>query len=154
MLDAVEKEFDHVIVVLNVGGMITTRRFREDDKIEAVLLAWQGGMEGGTAAAELLTGISTPSGKLPDTFAGSLEDYPSSPRFHESDNYVDYNEDIYVGYRYFETVPGAAEKVVYPFGYGLSYTSFALENVRSVVPKQGMVTAITSSLESPSKSAV
>ena len=129
MLDAVEKEFDHVIVVLNVGGMITTRRFREDDKIEAVLLAWQGGMEGGTAAAELLTGISTPSGKLPDTFAGSLEDYPSSPRFHESDDYVDYNEDIYVGYRYFETVPGAAEKVVYPFGYGLSYTTFALENV-------------------------
>ena len=70
---------------------------------------------------ELLCGIGSPSGKLADTFAKTLEDYPSSYNFHESQDYVDYTDDIYVGYRYFETIPGADKKVVYPFGYGLSY---------------------------------
>ena len=90
-------------------------------------MAWQGGMEGGRAAAELLCGIGNPSGKLSDTFAGALEDYPSTAAFHDSESCVDYTEDIYVGYRYFETMLGAAEKVNYPFGYGLSYTSFQID---------------------------
>ena len=81
--------------------------FAENEKIQAVLMAWQGGMEGGSAAAELLCGVGSPSGKLSDTFAKKLEDYPSSETFHESVKYVDYKEDIYVGYRYFETIPGA-----------------------------------------------
>ncbi len=68
--------------------------------------------------------MGSPSGKLPDTFAARLEDYPSSYNFHESDFYVDYTDDIYVGYRYFETIPGALAKVNYPFGFGLSYTQF------------------------------
>lgn len=128
MVKAVTDNFSNVIVVLNVGGVVDTKWFSNNDKISSVLLAWQGGMEGGKAAAEILTGIVNPSGKLVDTFAERLEDYPSSETFHESDDYVEYTEDIYVGYRYFETIPGMADKVVYPFGYGLSYTKFELSN--------------------------
>ena len=124
MVNAVRENFPRVIVVMNVGGMIDTSWFVKDDKIQSVLMAWQGGMEGGLAAAELLCGIGNPSGKLADTFAGRLEDYPSTYNFHESEAYVDYTDDIYVGYRYFETIPGASGKVIYPFGFGLSYTSF------------------------------
>jgi len=126
MVDKVTAAFDKVIVVLNIGGMIDTSWFADNDAIPSVLLAWQGGMEGGLAEAELLMGIGTPSGKLSDTLARRLEDYPSADTFFDSDDYVNYYEDIYVGYRYFETIPGAAEKVVYPFGYGLSYTTFAI----------------------------
>lgn len=127
MVDAVTANFANVVVVLNVGGMVDTSWFRNHDGIQGVLLAWQGGMEGGLAAADLLCGDSNPSGKLTDTFAGTFDDYPSSASFNESEDYVDYTEDIYVGYRYFETIPGASEKVNYPFGYGLSYTEFEIE---------------------------
>lgn len=126
MVELVKKNFSRIAVVLNVGGMVDTSWFFADPAIPSVLMAWQGGMEGGLAAADLLCGDVNPSGKLTDTFAASLEDYPSSANFHESRNYVEYTEDIYVGYRYFETVPGAAGKVNYPFGYGLSYTTFAI----------------------------
>ena len=124
MVEKVKQYFPKIVVVMNVGGMVDTQWFFGDDAIQSVLMAWQGGMEGGTAAAELLCGMGNPSGKLADTFAKRLEDYPSTENFHESDDYVDYTEDIYVGYRYFETIPGAAERVNYPFGYGLSYTEF------------------------------
>ncbi len=119
--------FDKVAVVLNAGGVVDVSWFCENDRISSALLAWQGGMEGGAAIAALLTGKANPCGKLPDTFARDLSDYPSTAHFHDSPHYVEYAEDIYVGYRYFETLPGAAERVCYPFGYGLSYTSFALE---------------------------
>lgn len=125
LVEKVKAMFPKVIVVMNVGGMVDTQWFVEDDQIQAVLMAWQGGMEGGTAAAELLCGIGNPCGKLVDTFAKTLQDYPSTYNFHESDDYVNYTEDIYVGYRYFETLPGAADRVNYPFGFGLSYTEFA-----------------------------
>ncbi len=138
MVKQVKKYFDKIIVVLNVGGMVDTEWFINDEKIQGVLLAFQGGMEGGSAAAELLFGIGNPSGKLSDTFAKRLEDYPSSYNFHESKDYVDYTDDIYVGYRYFETIPGASEKVNYPFGYGLSYTTFAWD-VNSVCEKDGVI---------------
>ena len=124
MVEKVKKHFPRIIVVMNVGGMVDTQWFYNDDSIGAVLMAWQGGMEGGTAAAELMCGYGNPCGKLVDTFAKTLEDYPSTENFHESEDYVDYTEDIYVGYRYFETIPGAAERVNYPFGFGLSYTKF------------------------------
>ncbi len=127
MVNQVCAAFDKVAVVLNVGGVVDVSWFCEDDRISSALLAWQGGMEGGGAIAALLTGEANPCGKLPDTFARDLSDYPSTARFHDSPHYVEYTEDIYVGYRYFETLPGAAERVCYPFGYGLSYTSFALE---------------------------
>lgn len=135
MVETVKGCFDKVVVVLNVGGMMSADWFAEDDKIQSVLMAWQGGIEGGLAAAELLIGEGNPSGKLTDTFAGKLEDYPSTYNFHESDDYVEYTDDIYVGYRYFETIPGAEEKVCYPFGFGLSYTKFSLS--MPVVEKRG-----------------
>ena len=127
MLSLVKERFDNIVVVLNIGGIIDLSWVKDDDQISSALLAWQGGMEGGLAMAELLTGKGNPSGKLADTFAAKTEDYPSTANFHESFDYVNYTEDIYVGYRYSETIPGAKEKVVYPFGYGLSYTTFHLD---------------------------
>ncbi len=127
MVQKVKQYFGRIVVVMNVGGMIDTDWFKEDEGIQSVLMAWQDGIEGGNAMAELLCGIGSPSGKLSDTFARRLEDYPSSYNFHESDAYVDYTEDIYVGYRYFETIPDAYDKVNYPFGFGLSYTEFEWE---------------------------
>ena len=124
MLNMVKERFNRIAVVLNVGGIVDVSWIKNDDRISAALLGWQGGMEGGLAMAELLLGKGNPSGKLTDTFAASLDDYPSTENFHESCDYVNYTEDIYVGYRYFETIPGAKEKVIYPFGYGLSYTDF------------------------------
>lgn len=129
LADKVCKTFQKVIVVLNVGGMIDTEWFAENPKIQGALLGWQAGCEGGLAVADILCGDVNPSGKLTDTFAKSFDDYPSSAGFHASEDYVDYQEDIYVGYRYFETIPGAKEKVNYPFGYGLSYTTFALSGL-------------------------
>lgn len=127
ILAMVKERFKNIAVVLNIGGVIDLSWIKNDDQIGAALLGWQGGMEGGLAMAELLTGKGNPSGKLVDTFAASADDYPSTANFHESFDYVNYTEDIYVGYRYFETIPGAQEKVVYPFGYGLSYTTFILD---------------------------
>lgn len=135
MVEKVTAAFDKVIVVLNVGGTMDAKWFKNNDSIQSVLLSWQGGMEGGLAAAELLTGMATPCGKLADTFVGMLEDYPSSEQFHASDDYVEYHDDIYVGYRYFETIPGKKELVMYPFGYGLSYTEFKLSG-ETVAPKK------------------
>lgn len=141
MVNAVKTHFEKVIVVMNVGGMMDSSWFYDDNRIQSVLMAWQGGIEGGLAAAELLMGEGNPSGKLADTFAKKLEDYPSTVNFHESERFVDYTEDIYVGYRYFETIPDAADRVNYPFGFGLSYTEFDLdpgaayeENGRIYVP--------------------
>lgn len=126
MVNTVKQNFARVIVVMNVGGMVDTSWFHDDAQIQSVLMAWQGGMEGGLTTAELLAGEGNPSGKLSDTFARELNDYPSTYNFHESEKYVEYTDDIYVGYRYFETIPGAKEKVNYPFGFGLSYTQFVL----------------------------
>ncbi|MBO7663870.1 MAG: glycoside hydrolase family 3 protein [Clostridia bacterium] len=126
MVDTVSSTFENTIVVLNAGGMVETACFRDNPRIRALLMAFQGGMEGGCAAAELLTGAFSPCGKLTDTYAADLEDYPGCADFYDSEDYVNYSEDIYVGYRYFETIPGARDRVVYPFGFGLSYTRFSL----------------------------
>ena len=129
MVRQVRAAFAQVVLVLNAGGVMDVSWFWKDARIPSVLLAYQGGLGGGAAIAALLTGRTNPCGKLPDTFARDLSDYPSTEHFHDSPHYVEYTEDIYVGYRYFETLPGAAERVCYPFGYGLSYTTFALETV-------------------------
>lgn len=138
LLEQIKSKFERIVVVLNVGGVIDTSWIKEDNQIGAALLAWQAGMEGGLAMAEILMGKENPSGKLPDSFAARLEDYPSTEGFHESPEYVDYTEDIYVGYRYFETIPGAKDKICYPFGYGLSYTQFDI-NVKKAFEQQGKV---------------
>ena len=123
MLRTVRKHFRKVIVLLNVGSIIDMN-FVEDIKPDAVLYVWQGGMVGGAGTAAVLTGEVSPSGKLPDTIAYEISDYPSD-KFFGSGDMDCYGEDIYVGYRYFETF--AKEKVRYPFGYGLSYTTFDVQ---------------------------
>jgi len=128
MVDAVREAFPRVAVVLNTGGMMDSSWFKGDPRIGAALLAWQGGMEGGSATADVLMGDENPSGHLTDTFAVDFAAYPSSDGFNKSEDYVEYRDDIFVGYRYFETMDGAKEKVCYPFGYGLSYTTFAFSD--------------------------
>jgi len=139
MVDAVCLGFAKVVVLLNTGAMIDTSWFASNEKIGAALMIWQGGMEGGLAAADILVGDVTPSGKLVDTCAGEFDDYPSSAGFHESDDYVKYTEDIFVGYRYFETIPGMKEKVVYPFGYGLSYTKFEIKDILAQIAGEKII---------------
>lgn len=141
MVRKVLTAFDKVAVVLNTGGMMDTLWFKDEPRIQAALLAWQGGMEGGCAMADILCGDECPSGRLTDTFATDFKAYPSSETYNESAMYVEYQEDIYVGYRYFETVPGAAEKVCYPFGYGLSYTQFRLSELTGVYGEELVFTA-------------
>lgn len=120
MIRTVSRHFTRTAVLLNVGNIIDMK-WVETCKPSAVLYVWQGGMEGGSGVADVLTGRVNPCGRLSDTIARSIEDYPSSSCF--GDQYRNfYTEDIYVGYRYFETT--AKDKVLYPFGFGLSYTHF------------------------------
>ena len=131
LITRVAAKFDKVIVVLNVGAVTDTSWINAIEGVDAVLVGWQAGMEGGLATADVLVGDVNPSGRLVDTWAKSYEDYPSAETFNESTSYVNYTEDIYVGYRYFETIAQAKEKVNYPFGYGLSYTEFSIEPIWS-----------------------
>ena len=122
MLRTVRRHFAKVIVLLNVGNIIDMNFFDECVP-DALLYVWQGGMVGGLGAAMVLTGEVSPCGKLPDTIAFNVEDYPSDKYFGgEFNDY--YVEDIFVGYRYFETF--AKNRVKYPFGFGMSYTSFEI----------------------------
>ena len=123
MLKKVRRHFKKMVVVLNVGN-IMDMGFVDRYQPEAVLPAWPGGPPAGYGTADVLTGKVSPSGKLADTIAYKLEDYPSDKNFGNLDKDV-YEEDIYVGYRYFET--GARDKVRYPFGFGLSYTDFSIK---------------------------
>lgn len=120
MLAKVRHHFPKMIVLLNVGNIIDMNELLSFDP-DSVLYVWQGGMTGGTGTADVITGKISPCGKLTDTIAANVNDYPSAPYF--GDPYRNfYSEDIYVGYRYFETF--ARDKVLYPFGFGLSYTTF------------------------------
>ena len=150
-----------LVVVLNIGGVIETASWKHIP--DAILLAWTPGQEGGLAVADVLCGASNPSGKLPMTFPVSYFDIPSSFNFpfnYKGGNsidmaallgmgparrnpvkdidYTDYAEGIWVGYRYFAT---AGKPVSYPFGYGLSYTTFSYSKPAVKVDKNGKVTA-------------
>ena len=125
MVRKVLEAFPKVAVILNTGGMMDVTWFKDDPRVQSVLLAWQAGQEGGLAAADILVGEVTPSGHLCDTFADRFSSYPNAEHFNDSPDYLEYAEDIFVGYRYFETFEQAKDKVCYPFGYGLSYTTFA-----------------------------
>lgn len=132
-----------VIVVLNIGGVIETPSWR--DLADSILLAWQPGEEAGNSVADVLTGKVNPSGHLASTFPMSYEDVPSAKYFPGKEleapepaaegrspmrgrpAEVTYGEDIYVGYRYYET---AGVPVAYEFGYGLSYTRFDYSNLK------------------------
>ena len=141
-LEQLAEAFETVIVVLNVGGVIDTAFYREIDGLDAMLLMSQPGQQAGDALVQVLNGEVTPSGKLTDTWALSYDDYPSSAAFagNDGDIYHEiYEEDIYVGYRYFDTF---GLDVAYPFGYGLSYTDFTI-----------LVTDVTADAETVSVSA-
>lgn len=125
MLSKVCRHFKKTVLLLNVGNIIDMNDINEADP-DAVLYVWQGGMTGGTGTARVLTGEVSPCGKLPDTIAYNVNDYPSDKNFGSEDRDV-YSEDIFVGYRYFETF--AKDRVMYPFGYGLSYTDFDVKTV-------------------------
>ena len=118
--------FENSIVVLNVGGIIDTKFFGETEGLDSMLLMSQAGMRGGDAVVKVLNGEVTPSGKLTDTWAVNYEDYPSSETFGSNDDEItqeEYTDDIYVGYRYFDTFNVTP---AYEFGYGMSYTDFAM----------------------------
>ncbi len=133
LLDRLCQDFDRVVVVLNTPGPVSTLEYKENDRIGAVLYPLYSGGIAGSALTKLLLGERNPSGHLQHTLANRLEDYPSTEGFHESKFYVNYTEDIFVGYRYFETM--APEKVAYPFGFGLSYTDFSICVCSAVLEK-------------------
>ena len=137
-----------VIVILNSGSVMETASWR--NRVDAILCAWQPGEEGGNSVADVLTGKANPSGKLTMTWPIAATDHPSTKNFpQEMDaytfremigwgaqipgrDYTNHDEDIYVGYRYFDTFQ---KDVAYPFGFGLSYTTFSLS--KPVVKAKG-----------------
>ncbi|MEO6733643.1 MAG: glycoside hydrolase family 3 C-terminal domain-containing protein [Ferruginibacter sp.] len=158
-----------VVVILNIGGVIDVMQWR--DNADAILLVWQPGLEGGNAMADVLSGKVTPSGKLATTFPARYEDVPSAKNFPGKEfpekattgmlgmkaipAEVTYEEDIYVGYRYYNTFH---VKPAYEFGYGLSYTTFNYSNLKLSSPSfEGKLTAtvtITNKGKVPGKEVV
>lgn len=130
MLTVVREHFKKVVLLLNVGNIIDMTDINRIAP-DAVLYVWQGGMTGGKGTADVLTGKVSPSGKFPDTIAHKASDYPSDANFGREKSRDIYAEDIYVGYRYFETF--AKEKVLYPFGFGLSYTEFEIKTEKAEI---------------------
>ncbi len=135
MLTKVRKYFEKVVVLLNVGGLIDME-FIDSSQPDSILYVWQGGMTGGTGTADVLTGKISPSGKLPDTIAMKAEDYPSHNYFGDKERNF-YSEDIFVGYRWFETF--AKDRVRYPFGFGLSYTGFCIDFLPNERTENGVI---------------
>lgn len=123
MLRTVCGVFERTVVLLNVGNIIDMK-WVDQYAPSAVLYVWQGGQEGGNGVLDVLSGDTCPSGRLSDTIAYDIEDYPSTKNYGDTKRNL-YAEDIYVGYRYFSTF--APEKVLYPFGFGLSYTEFEIK---------------------------
>ena len=141
-LRVLTEHFEQVAVLLNVSNIIDMSWLENPaykNHIRSVLYIWQGGMEGGNAVVDLLSGKVSPSGKLTDTIARSLSDYPAANDFGDTVRNF-YTEDIYVGYRYFETF--CPEKVMYEFGSGISYTTFDIEILKAeTVAEEGNRTA-------------
>ena len=155
--DAFHAAGKKVVVLLNIGGVVETASWK--DIPDAILLPWQSGQEGGNSMADILAGRKSPSGKLPMTFPVDLEDHYSSKNMsHDGLNiqmsvgqkdktdeikdvdYTNYEEDIYVGYRYFDTFK---KDVSYPFGYGLSYTTFDYSDLSATVNGDNVDVAVT-----------
>lgn len=130
LIDKLTENFSKVIIVVDSGAQIDLEYAADNDKVQGILFAWQGGMEGGLAIADILCGDVNPSGKLSDTITKSYDCYENKDDFTENFKFVNYHDDIYVGYRYFETIPGKKTCVRYPFGFGLSYTEFELSGIK------------------------
>lgn len=125
LLDTLKKYYKNIAIIVNSGNLIDFS-FTECEEIKAVILLNLPGMEGGNALGDILSGKYSPSGRITDTIARHYSDYPSSAYFGKKAGTIqNYYEDIFVGYRYFETFKGANENVLYPFGHGLSYTNFS-----------------------------
>lgn len=146
-----------VVVVLNIGGVIESASWKNIP--DAILLPWQCGQEIGNSIADILSGRLSPSGKLPMTWPVSFNDVPSSKNFPKDGiainfmdrnlgkyrtvanvGYTNYEEDIYVGYRYFDTFD---KTVSYPFGYGLSYTTFNYSNIKATANGNNIDVTVT-----------
>lgn len=145
-----------VIVIINSGSVMETASWR--DRVDAILVAWQPGMEGGNSVADVLTGKANPSGHLTMTWPISYTDHPSSKNFASNYDmysyrtmedwnapiagvdYANHEEDIYVGYRYFDTF---GKQVAYPFGYGLSYTTFAFSGAKVSCDQKKVTISVT-----------
>ena len=134
MLDAVVARFERVVAVVNTGNVMDLSWVQEyGDRLAGLILAWQGGMEGARAVADVLAGAVSPSGRLTDTIARHYENYPTSGNFGAKD-FNNYAEDVFVGYRYFETF--ARDTVQFPFGFGLSYATFGFSGAELVADDQ------------------
>lgn len=145
---SITKLYKHSVLVLNAGAVIDLS-FLDNIKFSAVVLLMQGGMETGNALADILTGKVNPSGRLADTWGYSYNDYPSSDTFSERnpEKYQeDYKEGIFVGYRWFDK---KGIKSRYPFGHGLSYTTFRTEYVSANIT--GTNVEITTSVTNTGK---
>jgi beta-glucosidase len=125
LIEAVEKANPHTVVVLNTGDPVTMSKWL--DKTPALLDMWYGGQEGGHALASVLFGDANPSGKLPVTLPKRFEDSPAYGHYPGENLRVDYAEGIYVGYRYFDT---KHVEPAFPFGFGMSYTTFAYSDLK------------------------
>lgn len=133
LIDQVCKNFSNVTVLLDCGNVMDMSWILDyNDRLRGIVYAWQGGMESGNAVADVLYGKVNPSGKLTDTIAVKYEDYPSAKHFGGK-LFNTYVEDIFVGYRYFETF--AKEKALFPFGFGLSYTNFDIKVLNFIEEK-------------------
>ena len=131
--------FEKTVILLNVGGVMDTKFFRENKDLDALLLMSQAGMRGGDAVVAVLNGTVNPSGKLTDTWPVNYTDYANAEYFGANDedvNHEYYKDDIYVGYRYFDTF---GKEVAYPFGYGLSYTTFEVKTESVAIEENNVV---------------
>ncbi|MBR6321568.1 MAG: glycoside hydrolase family 3 C-terminal domain-containing protein, partial [Lachnospiraceae bacterium] len=142
VLDFLGRKYDKLIVLLNIGGMVDTKPLRANKGINALVLVGQMGNISGLTVADLLSGRGIPSGKLSDTWAENYSDYPSSAGFSHNDGDTSdeyYTEGIFVGYRYFDTFNVTP---AYEFGFGRSYTDFAIETERAAVEGDEVVVSV------------
>jgi beta-glucosidase len=137
LIQAVAAVNKKTVVVFNAGDSVGLTKWI--DQVPGVIDAWYGGEEGGNALADVLLGDVNPSGKLPFTFIRKIEDSPSYGHYPGQNLHVDYAEGIYVGYRYFDKHADTAP--LFPFGFGLSYTSFAFSKLELPKSMSGNDTA-------------
>lgn len=143
IIQILRSEYEKLIIVLNVGGVIDTKFLRMESGADAILLMGQVGNIGGEALVDVLFGKKYPSGHLTSTWAENYEDYPNANEFSHLGKTLDdsyYTEGIYVGYRYFDTF---GVKPAYPFGYGKSYTSFEVVETSAILDETCMKTKVT-----------